>query len=754
MSFLFPHLLWLLLPLAALLVAILIPTRSAARIAHPRIARALLRGSQLVPGAPGSRPRPLAACAALAALVLALARPQGGTITVPSVVEARDVLVAVDVSRSMLAEDVSPSRLDRARLLVRSLADALRGERLGLLPFAGTAFLQSPLSADYEIFQTFLDELGPDMIPAGGSDFGALLHTAGEAFGLEAQTAGSAPDDEQSPDSDPAAPSTPAAADRFLIVLSDGEAQDDEWRKLAKELAAKGVRMITLGLGSTDGATIPDGEGGLVKDSRGAVVLSRLDSSTLRELARISDGAYRDASAWVDLPALLRETVERGHASRTTADTATQREELFAWFLVPALLLLALSLLREFPFTPRPRNLAPAPARPPARRVAACIALPLALAATLAPTPQTRAAVAQTANAPTPPTPPAPPAGTGTGSAAEPEPPPDPLVELVGKLASAETVAPADLARLAALTAERGEQARASGTPPPPEGALRDALAAVEQGAAEAPSAAEWTQLRQRLETLLAPPPKPPQSDQQKPSENSDSQSDDSQPQDSEHQNSDSSSSSGSQQNQSSQPSDSSQNSSGSESQSGQSGQKDESGANSEAAKGQDPQASSANGDPSSAGQNSSAGSDSAKPGDQSDDRSGATSGQDGKPPASEALGELGRPTDDKAGDEEKPTAVPSPADEASSSEKSDSENPADTPTQRVGGVSASGQNASGTGADADGDFNPTLYVPLQRLERVRDNDAPARLYQLLQEAETPPDSARRAADGAPARDW
>ena len=334
MTFAQPQLLWLLLAPAALLVATLLPARSAAALAHPKIARArlsassfqLLSATKNVLGA-----RLFLLPLALASLVLALARPQGRTLATPTITESRDVLVAVDVSRSMLADDLPPNRLTRARLLVRTLADELKGERLGLLPFAGTAFLQCPLSADYDIFRTFLEELGPDLIPAGGSDFAGLLTAADEAFG---PATGSSPD-------------APATADRYLIILSDGEAQDDTWKPLAQKLVARGVRVIALGLGTSAGAMVPDGKGGLVKDARGAAVLSRLDASTLQELARLSDGAYRDASAWIDLPALLKETVSRGRTARTTTDTAPRREELFTWFLTPALALLAAALLHE-----------------------------------------------------------------------------------------------------------------------------------------------------------------------------------------------------------------------------------------------------------------------------------------------------------------------------------------------------------------------------------------------------------------------
>ena len=665
MTFAHPSLFWLLLVPAAWLLTSLRPAR-AITLDHPKIARARLSPSSftLLSSPAAALPaRPILLALALAALIAALARPQGRTLATPTITESRDVLVAVDVSRSMLADDLPPDRLTRARLLVRALADELKGERLGLLPFAGTAFLQCPLSADYDIFRTFLDELGPDLIPAGGSDFAGLLTAADEAFG---------PANGTSPDA-------PATADRYLIILSDGEAQDDRWRPIAEKLVARGVRVIALGLGTSAGAMVPDGKGGLIKDERGAAVLSRLDASTLQELARLSDGTFRDASAWIDLPALLKETVARGRAARTTTDTAPRREELFPWFVAPSLVLLATALLREFPVTPRPRAL-----RPPVTRAATLLFAGLLL-----------------------PTEPAP-----ARAEDAPPPAPDPLVALVGQLAAAPDLAASDLARLATLTASQAEQAASTRSPAPPKGALEDALAAVNQGAALDPKAADWKSLRGRLEALLNPPKSPPQDS----------------------------------------PSDSSQNSENSDQDSSSSEQKsspEKSSSDSKKADPSDPKSQSdskdspadpANSDPANADPSKA----DAAPSDPSDTSPGGEgsrpdSEDPGSPPptASPALGDLSPPKD--------------PADPAAAPAAEEPTPETPEPTQRAGGVSASGQTDD-TAAAAAAAANPALVIPNQRLDRVRSADAPARLYQLMQEAETPADAESRAATRK--RDW
>jgi Ca-activated chloride channel family protein len=652
MTFAHPQLFWLLVLPAALLLATLRRARTAAVSAHPKIPRVLLHSS------PGANPRatahrtarPVALALALSAIILALARPQGATLPGLAHSNAREVLVAVDVSRSMLADDLKPDRLSRARLLIRALLDELKGERLGLLPFAGTAFLQSPLSSDYEIFRTFLDELGPDMIPAGGSNFSALLKTAADAFST-------------------------SDADRYLIILSDGEAQDDNWRAPAEALAKRGVRILSLGLGTLDGAMVPDGKGGLVKDQRGAVVLTRLDATTLRELARATGGEYRDATTFVDLPALLRATIAQGRAGAFEETDATRRVELFPWFLAPALLLLAYALWREFPPVPTPRK-----TQLLAAARAALWLLFLHPAFVIG-------------------------HSSFAAEASSAAPAPDPLVSLVGQLATAPTLVPADLAHLAELTASTGETARAA-KKNLPEGALRDALAAIDSGNTTAPSAADWPALRKRIETLLAPPPQPPKKEESKPQDSPDKKDQSKDDQKSDQSKSDKSDSS---ENQSS-PSDSKKpdDPSGSPSESQSPSSKDET-----------PKPSSG------------------------DDKSNDPS-PDAKDPSSPSDPSTEKPLSDLASDPKQPpekgtdSAPPSPP-------------PPDASTQQqAGGVAAEGTTDPSAADPANA--NPALMVPRQKLDNVRASDSPARLYQLLNDSESPPGSATRAAGRK--QDW
>jgi Ca-activated chloride channel family protein len=500
MTFAWPLLLLLLAVPAALVAWEAGRRNGAAAAAHPKIVRAEagpqgLRLSGAAP--PGSRGRArwwLAAGLALA--VVALARPQWGRIDEPVFDQSREILLALDLSRSMLTPDVKPSRLERAKLLIQTLLDRLAGERVGLVVFSGTAFLQSPLSADYEILREFLPALRPDFMPEGGTNYGALIDTAAGAF------------------------SAAGAADRFLIVLSDGGATDDDWRGHLGKLRSKGIRVIGLGVGTGAGALIPDGAGGLVKDERGAAVLSRLESGTLRELAEKTGGVYRDAGEWVDLAGLLRATVEAGRKGKFTEKNNVRQVERYQWALAPALLCLLLSFWREFPVQPRPRDLPLGPEtdgrdQPPRpssgrRPAAAILALLLAGGAGLA--------------------------RTAAESAGDP-PSAAPLAHIVSRLSAQPTRSAQDWAEFAGETLSWGGRVQ-SAHQQVPEGPVRDALASVDAGAALDAHAADWPKLRGELEGLLQkPPPQPPQDKKQQQQQQNQQQSQSSQSQQQQQQN-------------------------------------------------------------------------------------------------------------------------------------------------------------------------------------------------------------------------
>ena len=481
MTFAWPQVFWLLLLPLALLGAEFARRRRAAANAHPKILQAEAgahRLSLVARTTPPHRTRPWL-CAGLLLVLTALARPQWGRIEEPVFDQAREILIAIDLSRSMLSQDIKPSRLERAKLLTQSLLEKLAGERVGLVTFSGTAFLQSPLSSDYEILREFLPALNSDFLPEGGTNYRALIETSLSAFG------------------------STAAADRFLIVLSDGEATDDDWKSSVADLKKKGIRVIGLGVGTTNGAMIPDGAGGFVKDERGAVVLSKLESGTLQELASATSGTYRDASTWIDLAGVLSATVDAGQKGKFAEKNTVRLVERFQWPLALGLWCLFVSFCYEFPVRPRTRDLklatkSPSPASPKAKLTATAAALIL-LSALRAP--------------------------PSVLAAAEPAAEPPPLARIVSRLSGQDTQSARDWAEFARETVIWGSHIQSESRPVPP-GPVRDALAAVELGAAVDPKATDWPKVREELEALLkTPDDKKP--DQQKNQQNQQDQSQD-----------------------------------------------------------------------------------------------------------------------------------------------------------------------------------------------------------------------------------
>lgn len=470
MTFAWPHLLFLLiLPILLLLWELLrrVTTRA---VDHPKIQRAEAGAQSLQLRSTGATQRQRARVWLWLGLLLAitaLARPQWGQIEEPVFDQSREILIAVDLSRSMLAQDIKPTRLDRAKLLISSLLEKLEGERVGLIVFSGTAFLQCPLSADYEILREFLPALDADYLPEGGTNYRALLDTAQEAF------------------------SSSGSADRFLIVLSDGETTNETWQEAIPPLQKRNIRTIGLGIGTAAGSMIPDGHGAFVKDERGAVVLSRLESRTLQELAQATQGVYRDASTWVDLAALVRATVDAGRKGDFVEKKTVRHVERFQWALGPALVCLLLSFWLEFPVRPRPRALKLTAAK-----------LTCLIFATLWWAPRQLPAAE---------------------SPATPEL--SPLGKIVGRLSTLPEPSGQDWAELGRETITWGQKLQ-SEKHPVAEGPIRDALAAVSLGEKRNPTSTDWQKMRAELEALLQKPEPPPEPQPEQKQSNEDKKSD------------------------------------------------------------------------------------------------------------------------------------------------------------------------------------------------------------------------------------
>ncbi len=501
MSFAWPLFLWLLpLPFLLLLAGLLRSRRGPGAAGGDHILRGEAGSGRLrlggSPGAtPGRRARPLL-CLAAAGLLLGLACPQWGVIEEPVYSSSREILIGLDLSRSMLATDIKPSRLERSKLLVQSLLDRLRGERIGLVVFSGTAFLQSPLSSDYEILRDLLPSLGPDYLPEGGTAYRALLRASLDAFSKTPNT------------------------DRFLIILSDGEALDDDWKPLVAELKERQVRVLGLGVGTAAGSLITDEKGALVKDERGAAVLTRLEPATLESLARDTAGRYREAGTWIDLSALVRETVEAGRRGETVEVQKVRLVERFQWPLAFALACGLLSLAMEFPGRIRPRQLRiqEFPTKAAALLLAGLL---------LCEADRLEAAAPNTPATPTAPVVSAAPAsGLPTTAPAAAQKPAEPaLVGTVRRLSELPALDADGCRSLAEDTLAWGTNLRTSRQAFPP-GPINDGIEATELGEKLAPGLTRWKELREQLRALLQPSQqdKDQQKQEQKSQENNDQQ--------------------------------------------------------------------------------------------------------------------------------------------------------------------------------------------------------------------------------------
>ena len=255
--------------------------------------------------------------AAALCVVLALAGPMWGFRWQEVRREGIDLVVALDTSRSMLATDVKPNRLGRAKLAIQDLVAELRGDRVALVAFAGTAFVQCPLTLDYGAFGQSLEAIDVGIIPRGGTSLTAAIDTSLEA--LEGRQ----------------------GKHQALVLITDGEDHEGQVKEAAKRAADRGVKVYTVGIGTTEGELVPGEAGGFVKDRKGQVVKSRLDEETLKQVAVDTGGVYLHAAgASLGLTELYRDYIDTME-KRELATTLERRfEQRYQIPLVFALLLL------------------------------------------------------------------------------------------------------------------------------------------------------------------------------------------------------------------------------------------------------------------------------------------------------------------------------------------------------------------------------------------------------------------------------
>ena len=262
----------------------------------------------------------------LAFAIVSLARPQWGYVYEDVKRKGLDLLFAVDTSRSMLSNDVQPNRLERVKLAAQDLVNQLQGDRVGLIAFAGRAFLQAPLTIDYEAAVESINDLDTKTIPEGGTNISEAINLALNTFGKS------------------------AAGNRSLIIFTDGEELSGDAVKAAKVAADAGVKIFTIGVGTPQGSLIPitgeDGGTTFVKDSAGQVVKSKLDERRSQEIAQATGGFYLHLG---DGPRTMSQLYTQGLANMKAAeiDARLSRRpiERYEWPLGAAMIALAMSIL-------------------------------------------------------------------------------------------------------------------------------------------------------------------------------------------------------------------------------------------------------------------------------------------------------------------------------------------------------------------------------------------------------------------------
>ncbi|MBR3285762.1 MAG: VWA domain-containing protein [Bacteroidales bacterium] len=257
---------------------------------------------------------------AFACFVVGLARPMVGAALKEHQSSGAEIMICLDVSNSMLAQDYSPSRLERAKLAINRLTDRLVEDRIGLIVFAGTSFVQLPITTDYISAKMFLSTVDTRSVPVQGTAIGDAITTAIRSFSAQSEKS------------------------RAIIVITDGENHEDDAVAAAQTAFEQGIKVYTIGVGSSQGQPIPYA-GGLLKDSEGNIVVTRLDEETLKSVAAAGGGAYVHAGNEEFGLNPIIEDIEKMEDETFNSVVFEEFDEQFMYFFAAALIFFALEML-------------------------------------------------------------------------------------------------------------------------------------------------------------------------------------------------------------------------------------------------------------------------------------------------------------------------------------------------------------------------------------------------------------------------
>lgn len=257
--------------------------------------------------------------------VIGLSRPQIGVRLKENQSKGAEIMIALDVSNSMLAQDYTPNRLERAKLAISRLVDKLQGDRIGLVVFAGQAFVQLPITTDYVSAKFFLKSISTESVPVQGTALGEAINTCIRSFSNEGQQ---------------------GSNNKAIILITDGENHEDDPVQAAKDAAEFGIKVYTIGVGSPDGKPIPVGSNGeLLKDRDGNIVVTKLDENTLGDIALAGNGAYvRAGTSEFGLNPIIKE-LRQLDEQKFTSVVFEEYDEQYMYFFAIAFIFFIMEFL-------------------------------------------------------------------------------------------------------------------------------------------------------------------------------------------------------------------------------------------------------------------------------------------------------------------------------------------------------------------------------------------------------------------------
>lgn len=262
---------------------------------------------------------------AIAALVIALVNPKFGTKMETVKREGVDVVFAIDVSKSMLAEDIAPNRLEKSKQLVTQIINNLASDRVGIIAYAGSAFPQLPITTDYAAAKMFLQSMNTDMVSSQGTAISEAIELATTYFNDEDQT------------------------NRLLFLISDGEDHQGEIEGIAEQASRKGIRIVTIGVGTDKGGPIPIKRNGVIqsykKDNSGETVITRLNKQTLEKIASEANGKYISGRVTSEVVEEVTEILQNMDKKEFESQQIAEYKSQFQWFLGIALIFLFMDIL-------------------------------------------------------------------------------------------------------------------------------------------------------------------------------------------------------------------------------------------------------------------------------------------------------------------------------------------------------------------------------------------------------------------------